>query len=85
MSLANPFFSLKKSDLTTASYNIVVQSLSRVQLSHGLYPTRLPCLWDFLGKNTGKLEWVAMSFSGGSSRPSDQTCISCIGKQVFYH
>ena len=24
------------------------------------------------------LEWVAISFSRGSSRPRDQTCISCV-------
>ena len=26
------------------------------------------------------LEWVTISFSRGSSRPRDQTCISCIGR-----
>ena len=31
------------------------------------------------------LEWVAISFSRGSSRSRDRTCISCIGRQVFYH
>ena len=31
------------------------------------------------------LEWVAVSFSGGSSRPKDQTSISCIGRQILYH
>ena len=34
------------------------------------------------------LEWVAIPFSRGSSRPRDQTHISyvsCIGKQVLYH
>ena len=34
------------------------------------------------------LEWVAMPFSRGSSRPRDQictSCISCIGRQVLYH
>ena len=34
------------------------------------------------------LEWVAISSSRGSSRPRDQTCISCvscIGRQVLYH
>ena len=34
------------------------------------------------------LEWVAMSYSMGSSQPKDQTCIShvfCIGRQVLYH
>ena len=31
------------------------------------------------------LEWVAISFSRGSSRPRDQTYISCIGRQILYH
>ena len=34
------------------------------------------------------LEWVAISFSRGSSRPRDQTLVSCIsgiGRQVLYH
>ena len=34
------------------------------------------------------LEWVAISFSGGSSLPRDWTCISqgfCIGRWVLYH
>ena len=31
------------------------------------------------------LEWVAISFSGGSSRPRDQTRVSCIGRQILYH
>ena len=30
------------------------------------------------------LEWVAMPSSRGSSRPRDQTHISCIGKQILY-
>ena len=37
---------------------------------------------------TGKLEWVAISFSRGSSQPRDQTCISyisCIGRWVLYN
>ena len=29
-------------------------------------------------------EWVAVSFSRGSSQPRDGTCISCIGRQVGY-
>ena len=29
------------------------------------------------------LEWVAIFFSRGSSRSRDQTCISCIGGQIF--
>ena len=31
------------------------------------------------------LEWVAISFSRGSSQPRDQTCISCIGRWILYH
>ena len=30
------------------------------------------------------LEWVATPFSWGSSRPRDQTCISCIGRWILY-
>ena len=42
---------------------------------HGLFQARI-------------LEWVAISFSRGSSLPWDQTHISCvsfIGKQILYH
>ena len=31
------------------------------------------------------LEWVAMTSSRGSSQPGDQTCISCIDRQILYH
>ena len=34
------------------------------------------------------LEWVAISFSRGSSQPRDQThvfCVSCIGRWILYH
>ena len=31
------------------------------------------------------LEWVAVSFSRGSSRPRDRTHISCIGRRMLYH
>ena len=30
------------------------------------------------------LEWVSTSFSRGSSRPRDQTCVSCIGRWILY-
>ena len=42
---------------------------------HGIFQARI-------------LEWVAISFSRGSSRPRDRACISfisCIGRQVLYH
>ena len=34
------------------------------------------------------LEWVAISYSRGSSRPRDQThvsCVSCTGREILYH
>ena len=31
------------------------------------------------------LEWVAISFSKGSSQPSDRNCVSSIDKQILYH
>ena len=31
------------------------------------------------------LEWVAISFSRGSSWPRDRTRVSCIGMQILYH
>ena len=31
------------------------------------------------------LEWVAISFSRESSRPRDQTHVSCIGRRILYH
>ena len=31
------------------------------------------------------LEWVAISYSRGSSWPKDGTCVSCIGRQILYH
>ena len=34
------------------------------------------------------LEWVAMSFSRGSSQPRDLThisCVSCIDRRILYH
>ena len=30
------------------------------------------------------LEWVAVSFSGGSSRPTERTHISCVGRRILY-
>ena len=31
------------------------------------------------------LEWVAISLSRASSQPSNQICVSCIGRWIFYH
>ena len=40
---------------------------------HGLQSTRLLCPWDFPGNI---LEWIAISFSRGSSQPRDWTRVS---------
>ena len=44
--------------------------LSSVRLfaTHGLYPTRLLCPWNLQARI---LEWVAISYSRGSSQPRD--------------
>ena len=31
------------------------------------------------------LDWVAILFFRGSSRPRDRTCVSCIGGRILYH
>ena len=31
------------------------------------------------------LKWVPISFSRGSPQPRDQSCISCIGRQIIHH
>ena len=60
------------------SYSVVSDALQphRLQPSgssvHGISQARI-------------LEWVAISLSRGSSRPSDWTRVSCIGKQILYH
>ena len=33
----------------------------------------------------GILEWVAISFSRGTSQPGDRTYISCSGRQILDH
>ena len=49
----------KKTDIQAQEARVCTQFLSRVQLfvvghrPHGLWPARLLCPWNFLGKNTG--------------------------------
>ena len=52
------------------SHSVVSDSLQ----PHGLWPTKILYPWDSPGKNTGV---GCYSSSRGSSRPSNQTCISC--------
>ena len=48
--------------------------------SHELQPTRLLCPWISQARI---LEWVAISFSRGSSGPRDQTQVSCFASRFF--
>ena len=50
--------------------------------SHGLGHARLLCPWNFPGKNTG-VGYSRISFSRGSFRPRDGTCVSCIAGGFF--
>ena len=45
-----------------------------------LQPASLLCPWSFPARI---LEWVAISFSRGSSWSRDQTCVSCIAGRFF--
>jgi len=49
---------------------------------HGLYPSQLLCPGI---SQAGILEWAAISYSMGFSRPRDRTRIFCIGRQIVYH
>ena len=59
-------------------------SLSRVRLFDIPWTVvlQLLCPWDFQAR---VLQWVAIFFSRGSSRPRGQTCVSYTGRQVLYH
>ena len=60
--------------LYTALCNTMDHSLPGASV-HGIFQARI-------------LQWVAISFSGGSSQPRAWiyiSCISCIGKQILYH
>ena len=52
-------------------WTVAYQALRSLSV-HGIFQARV-------------LEWVAISFSRGSSQPSDQTRVSCIVRWVLYH
>ena len=54
--------------------------MSTLSRPHGLQPTRLLCSWNFPVKNTGV---VCHFLLQGSSRPKDQTQISCVASRFF--
>ena len=58
--------------LVTKSYPTVCDSMDYSSSVHGIFQARI-------------LEWVAISFSRGSSQPRDRTCVSCIGRWILQH
>ena len=60
---------------------LVVQSYPTLCDPMDCSPTRLPCSWDFPGKNTGV---AAIAFSWRSSLSKDATHVSCIGRGILY-
>ena len=59
-----------KNDFKWKSKSVSYSVMSNSLWPHGLLPARLLCPWDSPGKST---EWVAISFSKGSSLPRDWT------------
>ena len=55
---------------------------------HGIFQARRPPYIPTEGKSLLCKKWVAISFSRGSSRCRDRTCVSlvsCIGRWILYH
>ena len=75
--------------LSLRSHSVMSDSLQ----PHGLLPARLLPPWNSPGENTGVgchfllqakiLEWVSISFSRGSSQPSDRTRVTRIAGRHF--
>ena len=88
--LGSGFQHFGRLDVVDGLRTLSVQDVAVVQL--------LGCVWLFCDpvdyslpgssveiSQAGILEWVAISFSRGSSQPRDRTCISCFGRWVLYH
>ena len=74
-------FSLNFRALQSESINcsVVPDSLR----PHGLQSARFSCPSGFPGNQTRILEWVTIPFSRESSRPRNQTRVSCIAGRFF--
>ena len=73
----------RKFYLDAQVYCCLVAKLWRTVLQPcGLQPSRL----SVHGISQAKiLEWIAISFSSGSSQLRDPTHVSCVGRQILYH
>ena len=72
-----------------ASVRVCVHSVAQSCLTlqyYGLQPARLPCPWDFPGKNTG-VGYCALLQGIFLTQGSNLCllCLSCIGRWVLYH
>ena len=61
-----------KSQTQLSDWTTATERAMKTSSAHGISQARI-------------LEWVAISFSRGSSRPMDWTRISCIGRWILYH
>ena len=61
-------------------YYLVTKLYVTLLQTHGLQPTRLLCLSDFPGKNTGMSCHFLLQ---GSSQPRDRTHVSCTAGKFF--
>ena len=67
-------------------YNMTVLSFSRSVVSDSFAMDCGSLGSSVLGFSQARiLEWVAISFSRGSSQTRDQTRVSCIGRQILYY
>ena len=64
---------------------VVVESLSHVRLFHSPMDYSPPASSVHRFSQARMLEWVTTSFPRGSSRPWDQTCVSCTDRHILYH
>ena len=75
------FFSVK-------TFNTISTLLTCSLMSDSATPRTITCQAPLSIFQAKILEWVAISYFRASSRPRDQTqvsCISCIGRQILYH
>ena len=70
--------------LSSVQLSSVTQSCPTLLQPHGLQTARLLCPQDPPRPRARILEWVAISFSRGSSQPKDRIHVSCIGRQILY-
>ena len=78
-------FTAKRGTCISLRSHIAVQSLSHVQLFCDPIDCSLPGSSVHGISQARILEWVAISFSRGSSWPRDKTRVSCTGRQMLYH